>query len=225
MSRKLALLMICLTVLIGILVPATVSAEILVGVKVGDWVKHTVVFYAETPPPSPYPIWREIEVLGVEGTTVTYDLTWEWSNGTQGTDTFTENLDTGVSDALIIPANLNNGDMFSHEDFGGITISGVEERTYAGARRTVVFAEPLAEAMFYWDKTTGVLVEWLFYSEYWGAFMSVEMIETNMWQAEFFLPINPTLFYVLIIVAVVIVVAMVLSNKGKRKKRVRKRTK
>lgn len=230
MSRKLALLMICLTVLSGILVPATVSAEILVGVKAGDRVEYNVDYYAASEPPAvPYLIWREMEVLSVQGTNVTFDLTEKTSDGTLETDTFTEDLETGVSGALIIPANLSNGDVFDHEGYGYITISGVEEKIYAGARRTILNAT-VSGMQFYWDKSTGVLVELLFYNEYWGAYMHAKMVETNMWQGEFLLPIDPTILHILIIVAVVIVVAVVLfvirrRKISKRKKREQKEEK
>ena len=213
-------------VLTGILVPATVSAEILVGVKAGDKAAYNIDYYgvAPSPPPSPYLIWREIEVLSVQGTTLTFDLTEKFSNRMQGTDTFTEDLETGVSEALIIPANLSNGDIFDHKGYGSITISGVEEKTYAWARRTIVNAT-VSDMKFYWDKTTGVLVELLFYNVFLEAYTHVEMVDTNMWQGEVSLPIDPTLFYVLIIVGVVIVVAVVFFVISRRKKRVSRRKK
>lgn len=225
MSRKLALLLIYLTVLIGIFVPATVSAEILVGVKAGDRMEYDVDYYAtETPPPESYLIWRQIEVQSVQGTTVTFDLTWEWSDGTQGTDTMTEDLETGVSEAMIIPANLSNGEVFYHESYGFITIGGVEEKTYAGATRTIVNAT-VDGIQFRWDKTTGVLVELQLYSESWEAYVHIEIVRTNTWQREFFPPIDPTLFYVVIIVVVVIVVAVVFFDTSRKKKKIGRRKK
>jgi hypothetical protein len=226
MSRKFVLLLVYLTVLVGIFVPATVSAEILVGVKAGDRMEYNVDYYAaETPPPAdPYLIWRQIEVQSVQGTTVTFDLTWEWSDGTQGTDTMTEDLETGVSEAMIIPANLSNGEVFYHESYGFITIGGVEEKTYAGATRTIVNAT-VDGTQFRWDKTTGVLVELQFYSESWGAYINIKIARTNMWQRDFFPPIDPTLFYVVIIVAVVMVVVVVFFDTSRKKKRIGRRKK
>jgi len=226
MSRKFALLLIYLTVLVGIFVPATVSAEILVGVKAGDRMEYDVDYYAaETPPPSsPYLIWRQIEVQSVQGTTVTFDLTWEWSDGSQGTDTMTEDIETGVSEAMIIPANLSHGEAFYHEAYGFITIGGVEEKTYAGATRTIVKAT-VDGILFRWDKTTGVLVELQLYSESWEAYVHIEIVRTNTWQREFFPPIDPTPFYVVIIVVVVIVVAVAFFDTSRKKKRIGRRKK
>jgi len=232
MSRKLALLLIYLTVLVGIFVPATVSAEILVGVKAGDRMEYNVDYYgAGEPPAVPYLIWHEIEVLSVQGTTVTFDMTRKFSDGTLETDTLTEDLETGVYELLIIPANLSNGDVFDHEGYGYITVSGVEEKNYAGAKRTVVKAT-VANMSYIWDKTAGVLAGLLFYNEYLGAYMDVELTYTNIWQREFSLPIDPTLLYMLIIAAVAIVAAVVFfvirrsrRKVSRRKKRVSKKKK
>lgn len=69
------------------------------------------------------------------------------------------NLQTGkLGEAFIIPANLNNSDVFFDGNLGNITISGLEERTYAGANRTVVQAAT-SESTCYWDKATGFLVK------------------------------------------------------------------
>lgn len=230
MSRKLALLLIYVTILVGIFVPATVSSEILVGVKAGDRVEYEVHYYAiDEPPAEPLPIWCEVEVLSVQRTNVTYALTEKASDNTTRTNTFTEDIETGVSEAWIIPANLSNTDVFGHEDYGFIMISGVAEANYAGANRTVVKAT-VSNMNFIWDKSTGVLVELAFLNEYLGAYMDVIIVDTNMWQTEFLLPIDPTTLSILIIVAVVIVVAVLFfvirrRKIGKRKKREIKRKK
>jgi len=212
-------------VLFGILLPSTVSAEILVGVKAGDRMEYNVDYYgAGEPPAVPYLIWHEIEVLSVQGTTVTFDMTRRFSDGTLETDTLIEDLETGVYELLIIPANLSNGDVFDHEGYGHITVSGVEEKIYAGAKRTVVKAM-VANMSYIWDKTAGVLAGWLFYSEYFGAYMNVELTYTNIWQREFSLPIDPTLLYMLIIAAVAIVAAVVFFVIRRSKRKVSRRKK
>ncbi len=219
MNRKLALLMSWVIVLICIIVHATVSAEISVGVKAGDWIEYNFVFTG-TPPYSPYPTWARIEVKSVQGTTVIITVTVKYSDGTQETDPLTEDLETGVSDLFIIPANSNNGDTFYHKGgYGNMTISRVEERTCAGAKRTVVYANA-SQIELYWDKTTGVFVE-----EYqWGDSytMTVKSDKTNMWQAEFWFPIDPALFYVLIIVAIAIVVTVAFFIIRRRRKSTKK---
>ena len=44
MTRKFALYMICFAVLVGVHFSAVASAEIVVGVKPGDWIEYNVDF-------------------------------------------------------------------------------------------------------------------------------------------------------------------------------------
>jgi len=213
MNRKLALLVTWVIVVICIIVQVTVSAEISVGVKTGDWIEYNYD-WTDTPPP-PYPTWLKIEILSVQGTNVTFNGTQIGSDGTQETVPWTVDLEAGqLGDGFIIPANLNNGDTFYEIAVGNITISGIEERTYAGARRTVVYTTAFPD--IYWDKATGVLVEASYSAA--GYTMNIKANKTNMWQAEFWLPIDPTLFYVLIIVAIAIVATVAFFIIRRRKK-------
>ena len=79
-------------------------------------------------------------------------------NGTRGTHSLTLDLETGAPDLVLIPANLDDGDEFYHEDVGDMTISGVQEATYAGVKRTILVA-PVIQILFRWDRDTGVLLE------------------------------------------------------------------
>lgn len=232
MNRKLVLLMIWVIVFIGMLVPAVVSAEISVGVKAGDWIEYKITYTSELPPPEKYQTWTTNEILSVQETSVTLNRTVKYSDGTQETERFT--VDIGMESAyfgfFIIPANLENGDTFysGNEDIGHITISEVEERTYAGGRRTVVYATVSmdgAPTTFYWDKTTGVALE-ITQSKP-GYTVNVKADKTNMWQAQpFRLPIDPTGLYILIIVAIAIVAFLVIRrrrNRRRKRKRLKKK--
>ena len=214
MNKKLVLLMTWVIALIGMLVQAAVSAEISVGVKEGDWIEYKMTYIGT--PPEKHLTRGKIEILSVQGTTVTFNSTGTYFDGTQETETNIVDLETGVQAAFIVPANLSNGDTFHSGDeaVGYITISGVEERTYAGGRRIIVHATVL-QVELYWDKATGVLVEG---SSTEVATVNLKADKTNMWQAEFLLPIDPTLLSVLIIVAIVIVVAVVFFVISRRKK-------
>lgn len=221
MNRKLSLLMLWVIVLIGI-APATVIAEFSWGVKEGDWIEYEVTFTGT--PPEKYQTELKIEVLSVQGTTVTFNGTVKYSDGTQETKTYTVDIETGVPDLVIVPANLNTDDTFysGDIDIGPITISGVEERTYANARRTVVFATvSQAAATLYWDRTTGVLAE-LSQSEV-NYTMKVKASKTNMWQAQQSeLIIDPTVFYILII-AIVATVAILVVRRRRRRRSIRRK--
>jgi hypothetical protein len=211
MNRKLVLLMVCLAVLIGILFSAVVSAEISVGVKEGDWIEYQVTFTGDVPEDHAVEGAR-LEILDVEGKTIDVNLVSIYPNGTEETLPVTLNLETGqIGDAFIIPANLNSGDTFKEQYEGTITISRVEEKVCAGAKRNVAYATT-SHTMYYWDRSTGVLVDAT--SEYTDFTLTTKAEKTNMWQPQIF-GIEPMVFIVLIIVAVVAVLAIFLLLKMK----------
>ncbi len=215
MNRKLGLLMTLVIILLGLLASSAISAEISVGVEEGDWIEYGVTYTGT--PPEDYPTRLKMEVLGVQGTNVTLDATIKYLNGTQKTESLTIDLGKGAPDLVIIPADLNTGDTFysGDEDVGDITISGVEERTYADARRTVVYASVL-QIEFYWDKATGVALEATQSLADYTQNMKAD--DTNMWEAQpSGLPIDSTAFYVLIVAAIVIVLFVVLLAMRRRK--------
>jgi hypothetical protein len=201
MDRKLASIIALLIILIGT-APATISAEISVGVKQGDWIEYQVTFTG-TPDPEHDVIWARMEIVGVQGTAINLNVTTEFSNGTLLNEAITLNLETGqLGDDFIIPSNLNSGDTFFDKHVGNITISGAEERTLAGATRTIVYAST-SQTMFYWDKSTGILVE--ANSSFTDYTMHTKADKTNMWQPQIF-GLDPTVFYALVIAAVAILI-------------------
>lgn len=215
MNRKLVLLMTLVIILLGLLASSTISAEISVGVKEGDWIEYKVTYTGT--PPEDYPTWLKMEVLSVQGTNVTLDATIKYLNGTQKTESLTVDLEKGAPDLVIIPADLNTGDTFysGDEDVGDITISGVEERTYAGARRTVVYATVLG-IEFYWDRATGVALEATQSLANYTQNMKAD--DTNMWEAQpSGLPIDSTAFYILVVAAIAITIYVALLVMRRRK--------
>lgn len=203
MDRKLGLIIALLIVLICVEV---VLAEILVGVKKGDWIEYQVVFTG-TPPAGHEVTWARTEVINVQGTLINLNITTKFFDGTLLNETITLNLETGqLGDEFIIPANLNKGDTFFDKYHGTVTISAVEERTYAGAKRIVVSATA-AQSTYYWDKATGVLVEGI--SEFPEYTIHSIVDKTNMWQPQVF-GWEPAVFYALLILvaaAIVVIIA------------------
>ena len=204
MNRKLCLTVILFTVLVGL---GTVLAEVSVGVKTGDWIEYHVE-YTGTPTEGHDVTWARMEIKDVQGESVSVEITVEYSNGTQETMTITLNLETGqLGDDFIIPADLNSGDTFFDKNVGNITISSVEEKTYAGATRTVAHAST-SETTYYWDKATGVLVEGN--SQFTDYTMNTIVDRTNIWQPQL-LGLDPAVFCTLLMgVAVLIVVLLAL---------------
>ena len=206
MNRKLRLMIVTLFILI-VIAPTAILAEISVGVKEGDWIEYQVNF-AGNPPESHDVTWARMEIVSVQGPSISLNVTTKFSDGTLLNEMVTLNLETGqLGDDFIIPANLNSGSTFFDKRMGNITIDGVEDKTCAGATRTVVYAST-PETTFYWDRTTGILVA--ANSTFTGEFnytMNTKAAKTNMWQAQMF-GLDPAVFYALVITAVVIFVVI-----------------
>jgi hypothetical protein len=212
MDKKFGLTITLLIIFVGI---GIVLAEISVGVKKGDWIEYQAVFTG-TPPAGHEVTQARTEVVNVQGKVISLNITTEFSDGTLLNETITLNLETGqLGDEFIIPANLNKGDAFLDKYHGSITISAVEERTYADATRTVVSAAT-AQSTYYWDKATGVLVEGI--SELPDYTIHSIADKTNMWQPQIF-GLEPTVFYALLILAATVIVAVIAFFAVRRKKR------
>ncbi len=211
MDRKLCSIIALLIVSIG---AGTVLCEILVGVKKGDLIEYQVTFTG-TPPPNHDITWAEMEIIDVKGKTIDIDIAMQFFNRTILNETITLNLETGqLGDAFVIPADLNEGDTFLDKYRGSITIDAVEERTYAGATRTVMSATTV-ESTYYWDKATGVLVEGI--SEFPDYAIHSIVGKTNMWQPQIF-GLEPKVFYALLILAATAIVVIIAFFAVRRKK-------
>jgi len=158
-----------------------------VGIKAGDWIK---VEYAITglPAGQPYPEWLKLEFLSVEGTIATVRATLRMSDGNEESATAPVDVVSGSEvpglSGGVISANLTTGDSVCITGYGYVTIDGEATRTYAGARRTVVYASFSQDAFqftYYWDKLTGVVVEAS--STYPDITATVKATETSMWEA------------------------------------------
>lgn len=204
--------MICLAVLVTAIFSAVASAEIVVGVKEGDWIEYRVTCTGNVPAEHDVN-GAKIEIVGVDEKKINITITSTYSDGREETTTATLNLETGqIGDSFIIPANLDDGDTFSEQKEGNITISGVERRTVADAKRSVVYANT-SQTMFYWDKSTGFLVEAT--SAYPDFTMTTKAENTNMWQPQTFV-IDPIFPIVLIAIVIGAVSAIFLRAKIKK---------
>ena len=208
MTRKFALHLICLAVLVGTYFSAVAYAEIVVGLKEGDWIEYKVTCTGNVPAEHDVN-GAKIEIVGVDEKKIDIETTSKYSNGTEKKVTLILNLETGqIGDSFIIPANLSEGDTFLEQNEGTITISGIEEKTYAGAKRNVVYAST-SQTMFYWDKSTGFLVEAT--SAYPDFTMVTKAENTNMWQPQTF-GIDPIFPIVLIAIVIGAVLAILLKR-------------
>ena len=220
MDRKLARA-IALLIVLAVSAPFAVSAEISIGVKAGDWIEYQVTFTG-TPPEGHTVTWARMDVVSVQGKNVTVAVAAKQSDGSWLNETVRLNLEAGqLGDGFVIPANLSSGEIVFDKMHGDLTISGVEERTYAGATRTIVAAtvnetaqQTTYQTTYYWDRATGVLVEGD--SSYTDFSMYTKMDRTNMWQAQT-IGLELTAFYALAIAvaAMLIIIGFLVVRRRK----------
>jgi hypothetical protein len=163
-----------------------------IGIEAGDWIK--IEYIGALPDGQPYTDWLKLEFLSVEGTSANVRVTLPMPDGTEQSVTVSVDLREGGGEALglsgvVISANLTTGDSVYMTGYGNVTIEGETTRTYAGARRTVVYASTSLsipyqdedQLTYYWDKLTGVVVEMS--TTYSGMTITAKVTETNMWEA------------------------------------------
>ena len=215
---KTKLLLMVLSVFAILSLACIASAQLAVGVKKGDWIQYQVTFTG-TPSPDHSIVQAKMEVLEVQAPTIKVNILSTYANGTQVSTNSTLNLQTGqLIDDFIIPANLKAGDKFLDSNVGNITISTVEQRTYAGATRTVDTATSGSNT-YVWDQATGISVEGT--SQGSDYTMHSLATATNMWQAQNqILGFDPTFYLIIaaIIAIVIIIIAAVAISAMRRKK-------
>lgn len=178
-----------LTILVSIvvlfaLVGAASAQTRTVGVNVGDTFKYSVSVTWSSNDPTATPSQELIDengsqmqfvVTAISGTNVTLELTELFKNGTQIPVGGWVDVDTGDSNSIftfdLISANLVAGDSIysSSGSYGAITINETVAKTYPNgvARDTnhfIMTVPSLGEGLsvemnYYWDKSTGILVE------------------------------------------------------------------
>jgi hypothetical protein len=185
-----------------------IVAEIVVGVELGYWMEYTVTTNGNIPQEHDLNK-AEIQVTMIDGKKIHIDITSYFTDGKQETSSSILDLQIGqIGDAFIIPATLNIGDTFLEQTQGTITISKSEEKNIAGAARTTITATT-PSTMFYWDKTTGFLVEAT--STYTDFSIHTKAEKTNIWQPKTgqIDPIMVAAFLVLVITVIIITIRMI----------------
>ena len=199
---------VLLSILIIGMFPNTL-ADLSVGVQPGDWIVYDVN-YTGSPTQGHDIVQAQMEILSLSGNSIIVSMTSKFSDNTTNVSQATLNLDTGdLIDNFIIPANLTTGQTFFDKNFGNITIERTEQRTYAGATRTVCITSTSTNT-YVWDQATGVSVEGFSQTEEYSIHSIVS--ETNLWnpspnglnQASVFMIAALALIVIMILVAVIV---------------------
>ena len=196
------------------LVATVSSAQPLAGVKSGDWIEYAVSSTG-SPMQGHDVTWARMDILDVEGTNISVTITSRFSDSSTDTTNHILNLQTGhLIDDFIIPAHLNVGDTFKDENLGEVMITHVEQRTYAGAPRTVVSAS-VGNNTYVWDQTTGVSVE----GDSKGADWTIHTVvsDTNMWQPS--VQVDWTWIGLIIVIVVIVVLILMAGLVGFSRRR------
>ena len=182
MKKNVLLAFVLVLLSTAMVVTAVVAQQRIVGVNVDDWFKYgdiTVNWSSNNPnatlPPGSEELneteWMLLSVKNVSGTTITFQSTRHFKNGTERIESGYLDIDTGDTENMggaAISANLEVNDTL----YTGSTVKINETvvRTYSdGVRETNHLNVTLEESLmqyyyrrtenFYWDKPTGIVVE------------------------------------------------------------------
>ena len=166
MNTKKCLTILAIIVLTTIVLTAkAVTAETpQVGVKAGDWIEYDISHTGTSSPPPTHDVnWMRLQVLEVDGSAFSVNVTARYANGTVGSEVWCLDFSEGnVGGWIIIPKDLGVGDTFFDYSIHNhlpvnVTIQGEEQRSLLGADRIITFGN---DSFRYkeWDKATGFFV-------------------------------------------------------------------
>jgi hypothetical protein len=225
MKALTALILVCMVVSVSIIASAAQAyGESSVGVKKGDWIEYTVSITGPTLAQSKNITWFRLEILDVVGSAFEANVTAKYVNASVHSAVWKFNFTEGeVEGWVIIPPNLGVGNTFyDAAKPGNVTIQGEEQKTVAGATRTITHANDSLRLVKEWDKASGVYT----YSVEHPKNLNVvsEAIATNMWSPQI-LGLNQPVFYGIAAVSLVLAaLALSLAIVVARKKTVKKPT-
>jgi hypothetical protein len=179
MNGRIVLLNLIATFLLLALIAGASAQTRTVGIGVGNKFRYspTVTWSSNDTSATPSSdivdanntLWGEVTVTGISGTNITTQITDYYKNGTETTPMGGwKDVNTGAGNMTIfvISANLTAGD--SVYTSSSWIINETVPRTYSGVERetnhlnmTVSDGTQITGYDFYWDKSTGILVETL----------------------------------------------------------------
>lgn len=182
-----------------------------VGVKVGDMIKYAgfLALWDSDKPTATIPqdlidfnntLWAMNTILNISGTTVTFQRSTHYENGTDKSDVGQVDVNTGEGNSTFafVSAGLTaGGRVYTSEELSSARINSTTPRAYSGLTRetnllnvTTIDTETSTAlwSEYFWDKATGVLVE-----QFWSyagidesgyltlASVEYEMVDNNIW--------------------------------------------
>jgi hypothetical protein len=229
-SRIVFFTLISTLLLLALVVEASATTRT-VGVSVGNKFRYspTVSWSSNdtsaTPPPDLVDAnntqWGEVTVTGISGTNITTQITNHYKNGTEATPVSGwKDVNTGAGNMsiFVISANLTTGDsVFTSSSW---IINETVPRTYSGVKRdtnhlnmTLSSGTQITGYDFYWDKSTGVLVETLqettnqtgTYTTTWSE--DLQIISSDVWIVPEFPTWTPALLMLIALTSATMVIA------------------
>jgi hypothetical protein len=227
-------LMICLSIFtLSTFTHAITAVEPTVGAKEGDWMEYNISTTGTGSLPPTHDVrWLRMEVLTVDETAFSVNVTVRYANETMGSAIWKFNFTEGNTEGwTIIPANLSAGDtFFDSYTAGDVIIQREEQKTVLGASRSVTMGSDVLREVKEWDKTTGFFIRSIeVYKNstnsegyYIGDLrLTIQAVATNMWGRQI-LGVEQTVFALVIAGLVFIVVlsvsAMIIYQKKKMTK-------
>lgn len=214
-------LIIMATIFCALLIiqPVFAAYESQVGVREGDWVEYSANITGGIPPPKINIDSFRIEVLTVEGTAFQANVTTRYVNGTVYSALWSFNFTEGdVGGWVIIPANLGAGDSFYDSSKpGNVTIEGEQQKTVAGATRTITYASDSKREVKEWDKATGVYTYSVEHPK--NLTLTTTATATNLWTSNVQV-LNQASFYPLIAAITLAAVTVCLTVAITKKKNI-----
>ena len=209
-----------------IALPALAYEEPSLGVKKGDWIEYEVSITGKGSMPPTHDVrWFKMEVLPVQGTAFSVNLTSKYANGTIGSAIWKFNFTEGnVEGWIIIPSNLDKGETFYDYSIHtakpvNVTIQSQERKTVLGASRDVTYGNDSLRHKE-WDKASGMFIGstevhknvttrtgWFIED----LTVTIQAIATNIWNPETILGLRPLTFYALVATIILMIVLMLAS--------------
>ncbi len=235
MNSRIVLLNLFAIFLLLALVGAASAQTRTVGVSVGNKFRYSTTVSWNSTDPNAKPssdlvdanntLWGEITVAGISGTNITVQSTTHYKNGTEVIMGGWKDVNTGATNMSLFPivvsANLTLGDsVYASSTYASWIINETVSRTYSGVKRDINHLNLPPSSWnqnvgydWYWDKSTGVLVETLqgttnqtgVYTTTWSEDMQI--ISSDVWIVPEFPAWTPALLILIVLTSATMVAA------------------